>query len=233
VQWSPVGVRIDFATLAIAGLAIPLIQEAVKPLPALLLRRRPEFGETVDGLVFGVAAGLGFALAQTIVQFSQVLTTLDVRTDPANWLPPLISAAVLHPILHGSSTGAIAAAIWRLGRERRGALEIGAIIMAVLSHVAFIVGSLLIQGAGLGLVVVVLWQVIVVGAMLVYVRYLLHDALLDEASNLGFARTVCPNCHRSITAAGFCPSCGMALTAVPQAIRDARVPDAGAEGAQG
>ena len=216
------GTGLNLAPLIMTGLLIPVLQELVKPLPALLLRRRPEFGETIDGLVFGVAAGLGFALAQTLVQFSQVLTTLDLRTDPANWLYPLVSAALLWPLLHGSTTGAITAAVWRFGRQHRGRLEIGAVVAAVAAHVAFVLGSQLILAAGYTRPLVLVWQGIVVGAMIVYVRHLLHRALLDEAGSLGFARTTCPNCRRDVTAAGFCPTCGMAMSAVPDAIRRAR-----------
>jgi RsiW-degrading membrane proteinase PrsW (M82 family) len=189
----PLDSGIDIGPFLLTGLLLPIVQETVKPLPALLLRRRPDFDQTIDGLVFGVAAGLGFALAQTVVQFSQVVTSLDFRTDPANWLFPLISAAIFLPLLHGSTTGAITAAVWRFGRHHTGALEIGAIVAAI-----------------------------VVGGIVIYVRYLLHDALLDEAASMGLAVTVCMSCHQRVTAAGFCPSCGMALNAVPDSVRRAR-----------
>ena len=42
---------------------LPIIQLVVMPLPALLLLTRPQFGETIDGLVFGITAGLGFGIA--------------------------------------------------------------------------------------------------------------------------------------------------------------------------
>ena len=64
----------------------------------------------------------------------------------------------------------------------------------------------------------------VVGALLIYVRYLLHHALLQEAAHMGFAETVCPNCHMHIVASGFCPNCGVALTASPGALKRARKP---------
>jgi hypothetical protein len=43
---------------------------------------------------------------------------------------------------------------------------------------------------------------------------------------MGYAETVCPNCHMHIVASGFCPNCGMALTAAPNAIKRARKPRA-------
>lgn len=233
VQSTPLGARINLGVLLLGVVLIPVVQEALKPLPALLLRGRAEFSETIDGLVFGVAAGLGFALGQTVIAFSQVLTSLDVRTDPANWLFPLLGAAVLQPLLHGSSTGAITAAIWRWGGQHRGALEIGAVVVAVMAQIAFGLGGQLILAAGLGLPVMLLWQGLVVGGLLIYVRFLLHEALMDEAANLGFARTVCPSCHQHITAAGFCPACGMALTAVADPVRRSRetLPEGTTEGA--
>ena len=64
------------------------------------------------------------------------------------------------------------------------------------------------------------------GGVLIYVRYVLHHALLEEAANMGFAETVCPNCHMNIVASGFCPNCGMALTAAPASVKRARKPRA-------
>ncbi|MDP8904528.1 MAG: PrsW family glutamic-type intramembrane protease [Chloroflexota bacterium] len=221
---SPLGAGISLTPLLLTGVVVPLIQEVVKPLPALALHGRREFGETIDGLVFGVAAGLGFALAQTVVQFSQLLTALDVRTDPANWLFPLLTAALLLPLLHGSATGAITAALWRGRGRRSAALGAGAVVVAVLAHIAFVLGGQLILAGGSGQILVLLWQAMVVAALVIFVRYVLHVALLDEATALGFASTTCPNCRRDVTAAGFCPNCGMALIAVPTAVRDARQP---------
>ena len=74
--------------------------------------------------------------------------------------------------------------------------------------------------------VILVWQAVVVGAVLVYIRYLLHHALLEEAAHMGFAETVCSNCHMHIVASGFCPNCGMALTAAPTAVKRARKPRA-------
>jgi len=58
------GASISVGAVLILGLLMPVIQEALKPLPALFLPNRADFPETVDGLVFGVAAGLGFSLAE-------------------------------------------------------------------------------------------------------------------------------------------------------------------------
>jgi len=62
------------------------------------------------------------------------------------------------------------------------------------------------------------------GALLMYIRYALHHALLEEAHHFGFAETICPNCHRHIVAAAFCHNCGKALAAAPASISNARKP---------
>ncbi len=216
------GVTISVGALLILGLIWPLIQELVKPLPALLLPNRADFPETVDGLVFGVAAGLGFSLAETLVGFSGTLATMPAQVSPANWIYTLATLAVFQPLLQGSATGMIVATIWRYRRGRLAGREIGGVVMALVAHVAFSTGSQVLQDVAASPLFVLVWQAAVVGALLIYIRYLLHHSLLEEAAHMGFAETVCPNCHMHIFASGFCPNCGMALTAAPSHIKRAR-----------
>src|SRR5207247_10561005 len=107
---------------------------------------------------------------------------------------------------------------------RVAAAETGALAAAVVAHVAFALGPLLLKDMAAAQLFVLVWQAVVVGALLIYVRYLLHHALLEEAAHMGFAETVCPNCHMHIVASGFCPNCGVALTASPNALKRARKP---------
>jgi hypothetical protein len=215
---------VSVGTLLLLGLLVPVVQEAVKPLPALFLPNRADFPETVDGLVFGIAAGLGFSLAESLVGFSSALTSLPPQTTPGNWIYDLATLAVFLPVLQGSATGMIAAAVWRYRRGRLGNREIGAVAMAVIAHVAFSAGTQLLKEASVNQLFVLIWQAAVDGAVLIYVRYLLHHSLLEEAAHMGFAETVCANCHMHVVASGFCPNCGMALTAAPAAIKRARKP---------
>lgn len=212
IATSPTGIDIDLAELAVIGLLIPIVQEVAKPLPALLLRRISSFGQTIDGLVFGVAAGLGFALAQTIVQFAAIFTSLGIHADPGTWIFPLLTFGVFLPALHGSSTGIITAAVWR-GRAGFGGLQLVGVGVALAAHVAFIAGSQVIGAVSASQIVVLAWQALVVGALLVWLRYQLHLALIDEALAFDMRRVRCPNCGEESTASGFCPACGMALAA--------------------
>lgn len=206
----------------IVGLTIilPIVQLIVMAAPALALRGRPQFSETIDGLVFGVASGLGFSVAEGLVRFSNVFTTEGIQTNSANWLLPLISVALLIPLLHGTATGVAAASLWR--QDRRGhARSIGAAggVVAVLLSIAFYLVAQLLQNDDAPAIIVLAFQVIPVAALLVFARYLLHHSLLEEGADLGFAPAVCAHCHRHVVAAGFCPSCGVALAAGPRSRR--------------
>lgn len=215
---------VSIGGLLIVGLLLPVVQEALKPLPAIFLPNRADFPETVDGLVFGVAAGLGFSLAEALIGFSSTVTSLPAHVAPGNWIYDLTTLAVFEPLLQGSTTGMIVATIWRYRRGRLAEREIGAVAMAVIAHIAFSGGTEVMKESSVNALFILIWQAAIVGAVLIYIRYLLHHALLEEAAHMGYAETVCPSCHMHIVASGFCPNCGMALTAAPNAVKRARRP---------
>ncbi|HEX4213376.1 MAG TPA: PrsW family glutamic-type intramembrane protease [Candidatus Dormibacteraeota bacterium] len=218
-----VGSTLSIPWLSLLGFAVlyPIIQEVVKPLPALVLRGR-NFPETMDGLTFGVAAGVGFATAESIINFSAVIGSQNFQTNPGNWIFQLLSVAVLLPVMQGATTGIITASVWRATKGNLTSREVLGVAAAVIGHIAFVLGSQLLQTAGVNPVVTDAWQVAVVGCLLIVVRYLLHFALLEEGADLGMAEAVCPNCQKHVMAAGFCPSCGQAMAASPHAVRQAR-----------
>jgi hypothetical protein len=224
------GTGVSIGALLLLGLVLPVVQEAIKPLPAIFLPNRREFPETVDGLVLGIAAGLGFSVAESLVAFSSVLTNLPLHSFSGNWIYDLTTIAVMLPLLQGSATGIVVAAVWRYRRGRLSTRELGGVAMAFIAHIAFSFGTQLWKDALLSPLFILVWQAVIVGALLIYVRYLLHHSLLEEAAHMGYAETVCPNCHTHIVASGFCPSCGMALTAAPSAVKRARKPRAEARG---
>jgi len=215
---------VSIGALLIVGLLMPVVQEVLKAVPAFFLPNRADFPETVDGLVFGVAAGLGFSLAEGLIGFSSALTSLPPHVAPGNWIYDLTTLAIFQPLLQGSATGMVVATIWRYRRGSLAGREIGGVAMAVIAHIAFSAGTLVMKDTSVNPLAILVWQAVVVGALLVYIRYLLHHALLEEAAHMGFAETICPSCHTHIVASGFCPNCGMALTAAPNAVRRNRRP---------
>lgn len=216
---SAFGLETSVQVLPLLGIALvlPLVQEILKPLPTLLLRRA--FPETMDGLTFGIATGVGFATAETLVNFSAYIAQTDIHTSPGTWILPLLSIAVLQPVMQGTCAGIVTAALWRLLARRGGLRDVVALVAAPVGHVAFALGGDLLLSGGAGQAGQLVWQGGIVIGLLLVVRYLLHRALLEEAVDLGMRPSLCANCHRHVIAAGFCPCCGMAIAASPHHIR--------------
>ena len=209
-------VAVTGSSLATVGILIPLIQEAAKPITALLLRTRPTFKkESMDGLVFGVAAGLGFGVGESFVRLANVITDLPVRSTPGTWIYPLISTAVFLPLLQGTATGLICMAIWRFARGKTDLIALFAIVAAIGGHMIFSTVTQVFENHGWQPGIILAWQFLVDIALIVLLRVALHSALLEEAADMGVADRFCSNCHQMVTAEGFCPSCGCALNAVP------------------
>jgi RsiW-degrading membrane proteinase PrsW (M82 family) len=192
-------------TATIAALVVPAG-------PLSLLRRR--YPHTVDGLVLGVAAGAGFAIAQTLVNLAGVIGNGSFHVDPSNWVFTLFSAALLIPLLHGSCSGLVSASLWhRRGGHDAGLRALG-LPLAVVADISFTVGSELLDDAGLTPFFVLLWQATVVAGVVIAIRVLVHAATLDEATELGLRERICHHCGRRVEAAGFCPQCGVSLRTV-------------------
>ncbi|HTW06728.1 MAG TPA: PrsW family glutamic-type intramembrane protease [Acidimicrobiales bacterium] len=229
-QANPIGPSPGLGFLVGATIVLPLIQEILKPLPVLALRGAEKFAETIDGLTFGVACGLGFAAAETIVQFSRVLATEPVHTSSANWLFPVLGLTVVTPLLQATCTGALAASLWRPRRLSRPLYTVG-LPLALGAHVAYSAISQLLQDHGVSAAIILFFQAAIVAVMLVYIRHVVHDALFDEATDFGFKPARCPHCHHYVAAAAFCPLCGGAIsagprTAVPSGEVDGAAPNA-------
>lgn len=206
---------LDLTGVILAAIVLPIVKEIVKPVPALLLRNREGFGQSIDGLVFGIAAGLGFAAAETLLHFSAVITGLPAQSERGSWFIPLVTVGILTPLLHGSATGLITTALWRQGRAPR--LGLTAVATAIGGHVAFVLGARVVEVAQLAPLAAPAWQGLVVGGLLIAVRKTLDHALREEAAEMGLTETTCGNCGARITAAGFCTACGVALAATPHA----------------
>ena len=214
-QASPLKASPGLGFLVGSTVVLPLVQEVLKPLPVLTLRGSGKFSETIDGLTFGVAAGLGFAAAETIVQFSKVIATEPVHTASANWLFPVLGLTVLTPLLQATCTGALVAALWRPRRLSQPLYALG-VPLALGAHVGYSAISQVLSDHGVSSAITLFFQAAVVAVMLVYIRHLVHDALLDEAKDFGFQPVLCPHCRHSVAAAAFCPLCGGAVSAGPR-----------------
>jgi hypothetical protein len=129
----------------------------------------------------------------------------------------MATLAVLVPILHGSTAGAIAATLWRPSRSGSGRwVSMFGIPIALLAVVGFYAGSRILVGGDVAPLIVLLYQAAVVLIVIMYIRHLVHHSLMEEGRDLGYRAIVCPHCKHHVMAAGFCPSCGAALNASPR-----------------
>jgi hypothetical protein len=212
-----IGKGLSAGGVLLLTVGIAVVAEVLKPaVPLLMLRRR--FPNTIDGLVFGVAAGTGYALAQTLVNLTGSLGGVGLKVDPANWVFTLLSAALLIPLLHGSCTGLVAASLWRPRGGHAAALRTAGLPLALTADIAFTAGSEVLDDAGLSLLFVLLWQAVVVAGVLIAIRLLIHAAVLDEGAALGLREVRCLHCGRRLEAAGFCPHCGAVLPEPERAV---------------
>jgi RsiW-degrading membrane proteinase PrsW (M82 family) len=197
----------------ITGLVQPAIAQLLMLAGPLLLLARAHFDETLDGLTFGVTSALGFTLASVLTGYWHTFTMplQGAGSVSPNAVLAILRAGVLVAIVNACTTATITAMLWRARRSRErhvGAVRgvKGAIIVAfatqlVLGIAGYYVGSLL------GLVL--LWAFAAV-VLLVWVRVLVHYALIDESLDFGVGELgPCPECHRMVPAMNFCPSCGV------------------------
>jgi hypothetical protein len=215
------------AAFLLSVLTIPILSQCAMLLGPVLLLGRPHFNDTLDGLTFGVASGLGYSFAATMVAFLPVLGGPLVGSgSSADWALRLLRAGILTALVNATATGLVTAAIWlrRHGRGRHYVeswqWNLPATIVAafgaqvLLGILTFLLPDLLLDVIAIALVAALL---------LLYLRLVLHHALLEEGAEheIG-AAAACPECHRLVPTMLFCPACGVARSAASKRVtRDA------------
>lgn len=216
----------------LTGVGLPLLAQAlmlVGPLLLFVFRRR--FDEMLDGLAFGVASGLGFAAAQSIVYSWLLITGPFQRAGSAtSWALPLLRIGLLAPLLDAATTGLICAALWLWRDPQPAARDLGpfasvpiAILVAALGQVVPATGVALLGGQ----IVDLFWYGGALLALILALRHVLHIGLLAKARALGHGGTLrCPHCFHEVPDVPFCPHCGLAMRSTA---RRARRPSPGEE----
>ncbi|TMF97217.1 MAG: PrsW family intramembrane metalloprotease [Chloroflexi bacterium] len=207
--------------LVLAGVVIPVVAQLLMLAgPVFLYLLRGRFREPLDGLTFGAASALGFTLASSLTQLWPLLAgPLVAAGSPVDWALRLARLGLLVSLINACTTAAVAASIWlhRYDRRRTGrpwhATILSAVVVAFGVQIAvgvtgFLVDDLVVDVAILAVMAVVL---------LLYLRWVIHDALLVE----GAAHEIgpdgpCPECHRVVPTMAFCPACGAARAAAPK-----------------
>jgi RsiW-degrading membrane proteinase PrsW (M82 family) len=203
--------------LWVHGVGLPLLAQVLMLVgPLLLFFIRPRFRDVLDGLSFGVASGLGFAAASSIVYQWLLITGRFQQTgSAASWALPTILNSLIVPLLDAGTTGLICAALWYAREGRSAARRTDpltslpvAVLIAALGQVVPALGNDL-RG---GLVQAIFWYGGVLIVIMLCVRHVLHEALVERAGELGHGASIrCPHCGHLIPDVAFCPHCGIAL----------------------
>jgi hypothetical protein len=202
----------------LAGVVLPIAAQALMLAgPLFLYMFRSRFREPLDGLTFGAASALGFTLASSLTTFWSLIAGPLVGSGPQlDWTLRLLRAGILVSLVNASTTALITAALWlrRYDRRRTGRPWQA----SVAATVAAAVGSQLVLGIvgfavpNLGIEVVI--RSLATLALLLYVRLVIHQALLAEGSEHEIGPDAqCPECHRIVPTMRFCPACGVARAA--------------------
>jgi RsiW-degrading membrane proteinase PrsW (M82 family) len=227
-QLSVTGVAPTPRYVLLTGIVLPVAGQILMLVgPLILYVTRPRFNEVLDGLVFGVASGLGFAAAQSIV-YSWLLITgpLQPNGNPVSWALPVVRIALLVPLLYAATTGLICAALWLRRDTTPIAHSIGplaglpaAVTLALLGLIVPSVGVIYFGGQLLNLI----WYGGALVVLMLVVRHVLHVGLIEKARELGHAGTLrCPNCFHMVPDVPFCPNCGVAMRSLAKRARRAQ-----------
>jgi RsiW-degrading membrane proteinase PrsW (M82 family) len=171
---------LEYGTLRSASpfglIGVGLIEEAAKMIFPVAMYIAWRYRHEADGLLFGIAAGMGFAALETM---GYGLTSfIQSNGDITTLVQVLVLRGFLSPAGHAAWTGFLCAVLWR-ERERRGHVAInwqviGAYLLAVVLHIVWdVINSINSSSAG-GFVILLLANVAVAAISLTLVirRYL-------------------------------------------------------------
>jgi RsiW-degrading membrane proteinase PrsW (M82 family) len=222
----PTFVRPKTSYVLLVGVGIPLLVQALMLVGPLILffARRERFNDMLDGLTFGVASGLGYAAAESIV-FSWLLITgaAPALGDPSSLALRTIPLALLKPLLYAGTTGLICAALWLRFDKTPPTREMSALTSLPVALIAAALG-MIIPALGVtlygGQYFNLLWYAIPLLGIVLLLRQVLHVGLIDKTRSVGLGGTItCPHCHQTVADLPFCPNCGIALRSIDKRTR--------------
>lgn len=192
-------------------LLVGVIEETVKLLGVLWLLKNRTSRFMIDGVVYGAAAGMGFAALESMIYGAYRLDSVSVM------LSTLWMRALLSPFGHGTWTAIAAAGIWRARSNKRFLEPAGLFALVVLLHTfwdwqplsgaAGLILMLIIGAAGLMVLRVVIQRGTEEEIQAVVA---LNPEVADASSAL--PRLTCRSCGTdSPSGAHYCPRCGLAL----------------------
>lgn len=223
-----------FVVLCIATPIIGVILMLIGP---VVLASRPAFDDLMDGLTFGVVSGVSFAAATTItVNWTIIGSSTNAPQAVSAWLPVIVNAALLTPVVFGCAIGIAAAEFSGLGEGYDGftgrfvARVLEAMVLLILFEGGLYLTALI--GGTTGVIVGMLWALLLAGLAILRLRTVLQRALLEGALEAAAregsskwssgADDFCPECEMPLLVdALFCISCGASVRARSKVLRRA------------
>lgn len=206
--------------LLTALIVVPVVGELIRQVGPVILASRPAFDDLMDGLTFGIIAGVAYSTADTLVRHWPSLTGGFIESsDPGTWVSLIFLEGFVKPLLIGTATGIACAEFSGLGegydgftgRYVRGLAE--AIVANVLySGGVYLLG--LVSDPTMRVMLQVIWGLLILGVLIIRVRNVLHHGLMEGALEASARSGVGP--HEGVGADGqleFCPKCEMPLIA--------------------
>ena len=133
-----VGTARDFAAVVVYA---PVIEECTKALGLLLLVRYGRIKGALDGVVYALIVGAGFAAVENIYYFLMALDLQLQGGDPDALLSVFLARGIISPFAHPLFTAATGVAIG-LSAQRRGTwLTLPGLAIAVLLHALWNYGA--------------------------------------------------------------------------------------------
>ena len=224
----PMSVGLALHQLFRAGIVIPTVSMVVMTVPAIVVRlMRPAKRDALDGFVIGALGALAFTAAATLTRLAPQFTTgLIAHARPVKGM--VVEAAlsgITVPVTATAAGGMVGLLLWfrhptHAGEEHPGRVRTALVLLtavALLANAAVgvidIIGLPQLWMLALHLLITVLVLLALRVAMQVALLHETYDPVcLDEP-------ILCDRCGHVVPDMAFCPACGAASTATPQAAR--------------
>lgn len=220
--------------LLVFAVLLPIVAEIVKNVGLVFLAAKPQFDDMIDGLTFGVAAGTAYACFETLVAFSPVFTSGQVRTTEglAGWLVVVVNLMIVKSLVYGTATGLAGAAYSGRGEGYDGFTPhyFSVFAQAIAANVAYWLGVRVLSYLPFGEALGLLWGIGIAAFLLLRIRSSLQVALLEaavedaaegrRAKGATTQSAWCPECEMQLLPdAAFCIACGESVRATSNIAR--------------
>lgn len=225
------GMSVSAPTLSgflLVALLVPLVGELLRQIGPIVLTSRPRYDDLLDGVSFGVVSGVAFAAADTLIRHGSLITGgLFREVDPGLWMALIFLEGFVKPLVLGTATGIAVAEFAGLGKgydgfSTRYLRGLGEAIGANALYFGGIYLLSFLTDRTLSVVLSIIWGLLILGALMLRMRSILHLALIETALSDAQAQAgleereehhFCHQCEMPLMPrAAFCTACGVAVS---------------------